>query len=353
MPLGIFIVDWDQLKGPIVKAKYPDFDFKSSLSDLSMQTFMIHSGKVPPETDISFQLEGTNIASHFFQFKEKDVLRRVMILLILNPEETSKEFFPFLRKVEKNIRGELNNPYLADIVKTTYDEMISARKFVYSKEKIKEKISNKAKILLDKGELAAAQKLLAKAGAIPGKLSSTLMTAEKLLKGKSHVLAAENYQKAADLLEEIGDTDLSIQFKNKAADLKTIPRLESDLRNYVDRVDKSIRKKDLNQAVENSKKCIEITEKLQKFSTIAEQYIIRKTEYTEKMDALQKFIDAEEKARKAIMELIAKEKLKKPEPKKIVKPIEKKEPEKKEEFPEDVELEVVKDDEDKSNFSLP
>jgi hypothetical protein len=276
-----------------------------------------------------------------------------MILLILNPEETSKEFFPFLRKVEKDIRGELNNPFFADIVKNAYDDMISARKFVYSEEKIKEKISNKAKILLDKGELAAAQKLLAKAGAIPGKLSSTLMTAEKLLKEKNHVLAAENYQKAAELLEEIGDTDLSNQFKNKAADLKTIPRLESDLRNNVDRVEKSVRKMEFKQAIENSKKCIEITGKLQKFSTIAEQYTIRKTEYTEKMDALQKYIDAEEKAKRAIMELIAKEKLKKPEPKKITKPIEKKEPEKKEEFPDDVELEVVKDDEDKSNFSLP
>ncbi|MFX0138982.1 MAG: hypothetical protein ACFFDN_35400 [Candidatus Hodarchaeota archaeon] len=357
MPLGIVLIDWDQLKGPVIKTKYPEFDFKSSLSDLSMQTFMIHSGKVPPETDISFQLEGTNIASHFFQFKEKDVLRRVMILLILNPEESSKEFFPFLKKVEGDIRGELNNPYLSEIVKSSYNKMISARKFVYSEEKIKEKISNKAKILLDKGEFEAAQKLLAKASAIPGKLSSTLMTAERLLKQKNHVLAADNYEKAAELLDEIGDTDLSSQFKNKAADLKTIPKLENDLRNYVDRVDKAIRKNDFKQAIENTKKCIEVTEKLQKFPTIAELFTIRKTEYTQKMDALQKYIDAEEKAKKEVIELIAKEKLKKPEPKKVTEPPKKKEAERKEpekkEFSEDVELEVVKDDEDESKFSLP
>ncbi len=353
MPLGIFIVDWDQLKGPIVKTKYPDFDFKSSLSDLSMQTFMIHSGKVPPETDISFQLEGTNIASHFFQFKEKDVLRRVMILLILNPEESSKEFFPFLRKVEKDIRGELNNPYLGDLVKTTYDEMISARKFVYSEEKIKEKISNKAKILLDKGEFAAAQKLLAKAGEIPGKLSSILIAAEKLLDEKNHVVAAENYEKAAALLDEIGETDLSSQFKGKAAELKTVPKLENDLRNYVDRIEKAIRKNDFKQAIKNCEKSIETTDKLQKFPTINKLYSIRKIEYTQKMEALQKYIDAEENAKKEVMELIAKEKLKKPEPKKITESIEKKEPEKKEDVPEDIELEIVKDDEDNSDMSLP
>ncbi|MFX1449699.1 MAG: hypothetical protein ACFFCM_02580 [Promethearchaeota archaeon] len=356
MPLGIFLVDWDQLKGPIIKTKYPDFEFKSSLSDLSMQTFMIHSGKVPPEADISFQLEGTNIASHYFQFKEKDVLRRIMILLILKPEESSKEFFPFLKKVEKNIRDELNNPYLSEIVKNTYDEMISAQKFVYSEDKIKEKISNKAKILLDKGDFATAQKLLAKAAEIPGKLSSTLMTAEKLLKEKSHVLAADNYEKAAELLDEIGDVDLSSQFKNKAADLKTIPKLENDLRNYVDRVDKSIRKNDFSQTIDNLKKCIEITENLQKFPTINKLYTIRKIEYTEKMEGIQIFIDAEEKAKKEVIELIAKEKLKKPEPEKIREPEkkepEKKEPEKKEVFFEDVELEVVKDEDDENNLSL-
>ena len=48
MPFQICVVDWDKLKGPIIKAKYPEQASKADISNLAMQTFMIHSGKVPP-----------------------------------------------------------------------------------------------------------------------------------------------------------------------------------------------------------------------------------------------------------------------------------------------------------------
>lgn len=364
MPLGSFIVDWDQVKGPIVKAKYPEFEFESSLSDLAMQTFMIHSAKVPPESEISFQLEGTNIASHFFQFKEKDVLHRIMLLVILNPEESSKDYFPFLKSLEREVKNDINNPYLPEILKNAYDEMITAREFVYSEEKIKEKISDKAKMLLDKGEFTQAQKLLTKANELPQRLASTLMNAEKLSKEKNHIFAAENYEKAAFMLDEIGETDLSNQFKNKATDLKKIPGFETDLRNNIDKIEKAIRKYDFKQAIEVFQKCIKIAEELMKFPTIVELYSIRKTEYTKKMKALQNFIKADEDAKKGVVDLKAKEKLTSSETQKIKEPLaaeeaaeeqegeEQKEEELEEEAKnnkensEDIELEVVKDDDE-------
>ncbi|MHA1380340.1 MAG: hypothetical protein ACTSRG_18395 [Candidatus Helarchaeota archaeon] len=270
---------------------------------------MIHSGKVPPEADISFQLEGTNIASHFFQFREKTELRRIMILLILKPDESSKDFFSFLKNLEKDVRNEIDNPYLSEMVKKSFNDMIAAREFIYSEEKIKAKISNKAKILLDKGDFTNAQKLLSKANEIPPKLSQTLMTAEKLLHEKKHIEAAENYEKAAELLSEIAEDDLSLQFKNKAIDLKTIPKIEQDLRNNIEKVEKAIRRNDFKLAIENFSKCTENCEKLSKFSTISEYYAIRKREYLEKIEALQSFINAEEKAKTDIVNLIARQKL--------------------------------------------
>ncbi|MHA1301681.1 MAG: hypothetical protein ACTSO9_19850 [Candidatus Helarchaeota archaeon] len=310
MPLQICVVDWDQLKGPTIKSKYPEEGIKADLANLAMQTFMIHSGKVPPEADISFQLEGTNIASHYFQFKEKsNVLRRIMILLILKPDESSKDFFGFLKNLEKDVKNEIDNPYFTEMIKNSFNEMVAAREFVYSEDKIREKISSKAKILLDKGDFTNAQKLLSKANEIPAKLSSILMNAENLFKEKKHLEAADNYEKAAELLTEIGENDLSLQFKNKATDLRTIPKLENDLRNSLDKVEKAIKKFDFKLAIENFKKCVKDTDALSKFPTISELYSIRKSEYLEKIDALENFLKAEEKAKAAVIDLIAKEKL--------------------------------------------
>ncbi len=291
MPRALIILDWDRIKGPVVKAKYPEIDFDP---DLAMKIFMAHTAQEPIETQLALQFgsgETTiKIASRFTQFKEKGIMRRHLFILLLNPEENPKEFFKLLEEFEKNLKSEIDASYLPELVKNIYIQKTSSQISIsFDIEELSNKIIERSKQLLDQGEIQKAQSLISKAKVIPSKIVELLQLAENAVKEKKYIIAGNYYESASKLLLEVDETTLMQQYHEKAEKLKKIPTLQKERKEYIENAIKALKKIDFSEAIEWYEAAAKRSKELDDE--------IKAVEYTKKAEALAAFLEAERESK--------------------------------------------------------
>jgi hypothetical protein len=287
MPRAIILLDWDRIKGPVVKAKYPEINIDP---DLPMKIFMTHTAQEPVETQLALQFGNANIASRFSQFEEKGIMRRVIFIFLLKPEENPKDFFKILEDIEKNLRKDIDATYLSELLKNLYIQKTATQIVTsFNPEQLSAKLINRSKQLLDTGEIQKAQILISKARSVPQQIADSLKLAETALNEKKHVIAGTYYETASKLLLEVDETALMQQYSEKAEKLKKIPILQKDRKEYVDNALRALKRVDFSEAVEwynaAAKKSEELEDK------------VKVNEYTAKAKALAAFLEAERDAR--------------------------------------------------------
>ncbi|MHA1797772.1 MAG: hypothetical protein ACTSVY_04915 [Candidatus Helarchaeota archaeon] len=302
MPKGIVIIDWDKMQGPIIKLKYPEsLEFNANLP---MQVFMMHTSKDPPQIEVSIQVEDSNISSYFFQFKQKNTLRRIILMLLLQIEEPASDFFYILKNLESRIKDNIDNPKLIELIRDIYEEEILADKNLpYSASAIREKISERVKVLLDNKKFDEAQELLKQAEEIPFKLAEALKKANKILEQKQHLKAAELFQTAANLSKMIKESDLYTMCDNKAKELRKIPQLQNEIMELEEKAKKSLKKLLFNETIMHLEKASQIADELLKFETIKDYYEIKKNEFKTKVEGLMLYLKAHSEANAALKKL--------------------------------------------------
>jgi hypothetical protein len=287
MPRALIILDWDRVKGPVIKAKYPEIDFDS---DLAMKIFMAHTAQEPVETQLSLQFGSANIVSRFTQFEGKGIMRRHLFILLLNPEENPKEFFKLLVEFERTLKKDIDASYLSDLVKNIYNQKtVSPISVGFNAEELSTKIINRSKQLLDQGDIQKAQLLISKAKSIPPKIAEMLQLAETALKEEKYVIAGSNYEIVSKLLLDIDETSLMQQYREKAEKLKKIPIIQRERKEYADNALRALKKVDFPEAVEWYKAAAKKSEELEDK--------VKTAEYTKKAEALTAFLEAEREAK--------------------------------------------------------
>ncbi len=287
MPRALIVLDWDRLKGPVIKAKYPEIELDP---DLPMKIFMAHTAQEPVEIQLAFQFGSANVASRIAQFTDKGVMRRMLFILLLNPEENPREFFNFLLEFEKSLKKEIDASYLPELVKNTYINKMAAQiSAVFDVNELSSKIINRSKQLLDRGEIQKAQSLISKAKLVPPKIAETLQLAEKAFKENEFTIAGTHYETVSKLLFEVDETALMQEYRERAEKVKKIPILLKERKDYVESAQKALKKIDFSTAIEWFKAAAKHSEELEDD--------IKKNEYVKKGTALEMYLEAEREAK--------------------------------------------------------
>ncbi len=251
---------------------------------------MTHTAQEPVETQLALQFGNANIASRFNQFEEKGIMRRIVFILLLKPEENPRDFFKTLEEIEKNLKKDIDASYLPELLKNLFIQKTSSQMTTsFNPEQLSAKLINRSKQLLDTGDIQKAQILISKARSVPQQIADSLKLAETALNEKKHVIAGTYYETASKLLLEIDETALMQQYSEKAERLKRIPVLQRDRKEYVENALRALKKVDFSEAVEwynaAAKKSEELEDK------------IKANEYMVKAKALATFLEAERDAK--------------------------------------------------------
>ncbi|NVM55999.1 MAG: hypothetical protein HWN66_20040 [Candidatus Helarchaeota archaeon] len=251
---------------------------------------MAHTAQEPVEIQLALQFGSANIASRFAQFKEKGVMRRILFILLLNPEENPKNFFDMLVDFEKDLKLEIDATYLAERVKNTFIKKTSSQiSAIFNTEELSSKIIKRSKQLLDSGEIQKAQSLISKAKNIPSKIAETLQLAENALNEKDFTTAGTHYEAVSKLLFEVDETALMQQYHEKAEKVKKIPVLQKERKEFAENAQKALKKVDFSTAIEWYNAAAKNSEELGDK--------IKATEYSKKAAALENFLEADREAK--------------------------------------------------------
>ena len=312
MPKGIVIIDWDKMEGPVTKLIYPKTLQEELNPSLPMQVFMMHTSKEPPQIEVSILVETSNISSYYFQFKQKGALRRIILMLLLHLEEPASDFFYILRNMEERIRDNIDNPKLLELIREIYEtEIIADKDLPYSAATIRDKLSERVKVLLDNKKMKEAQALLAKSEEIPFKLAEVIKPASKTEKGKEHVKAAEIFDSAAELALAMKESDIHASCKNKAMELRKIPVLQNEMMEVEEKEVRALKKLLFNEAATHFEKGVQLAEQLTKFETTKPFYQVKKDEFEGKVKAIMQFLKAESKKNEGLKKLGKKDRFEK------------------------------------------
>ncbi|MHA1232373.1 MAG: hypothetical protein ACTSRP_18025 [Candidatus Helarchaeota archaeon] len=246
MPYSLLIVDWDKIKGPNVKARYPPAEPHYN-DDIPMQVFMMHTAKEPPEEQISLNLSGMDVLSQFVQYKQDGEMRRVIFMLLLKPDEKPIDFKRKLIKFKDEVIGKLDSDELPSIVENYFKEKLSRGIEEFSVEGFKKKLILQAQNLLEKGQTQLAREIIEKSERIPRTIFNILRKTDELLDKEAYEEAAKNYEDVVTLLTEIQEDDLAAEYAQKAMEIKKIPKLLSKQKDLLDKIHKITKKIDFNK----------------------------------------------------------------------------------------------------------
>jgi len=287
MPRAIILLDWDRIKGPVIRAKYPEIDFDL---DLPMKIFMTHTAQEPVETQLALQFGNANIASRLAQFEERGIMRRILFIFLLNSEENPRDYFETLEELEATLINEIDASYLPELLKNFYLQKTSGEILTeFNAEQLSAKLINRSKQLLDAGEIQKAQILISRAKGYPQQIAESLQLAETALNEKKYVIAGTHYETASNLLLEIDETTLMQQYAEKAEKLKKIPILQKERKEYIESALKALKKVDFSEAIEWFNAAAIKSQELEDE--------VKVKEYSVKAKALTAFLEAERQGR--------------------------------------------------------
>ncbi|MBD3230024.1 MAG: hypothetical protein GF329_17710 [Candidatus Lokiarchaeota archaeon] len=249
MPYSLVIVDWDKIKGPNVIYRYPPAEPHYN-DDIPMQIFMMHTAKEPPEEQITLNLSGIDVLSQFIQFKQEGSMRRIILLLLLKPEEKAIDFKRKLIKFKEKVIGKLDSEDLQKFVANYYKENFAAGIKTFSVEGMKKKLIDQAQNLLEKGQTQKARNLIEKSERIPRTIFNLIKKAEKAYENEEYIDASKFYEDIVALLTEVQEDEMAANYAQKAMQVKKIPKLLEEQKDLSKKLHKHTKKIEFEQIIE-------------------------------------------------------------------------------------------------------
>jgi len=234
---------------------------------------------------------------HNFTGKLERKAKGFIVGLLLDEEDKPDKFKTSLKNTA-NILATLDlwNITKSDFenkLKEIYHEQLESLTDIVSEVALKESIINRAKDMLSGGkkERKVADELLQliEAG-VHAKIAEHYKAAEAALKQPDFEKAAKFYTKAAEIAEQLFETELANQFKLKAKNSSSVPQLTRNLEEAVQKARNFLKNEDFNSSYVWYKKASEIAKNLMEPE--------REEEYRLKAKALQEFYQVDQKFKK-------------------------------------------------------
>ena len=222
MPIGIFLYEIDQSFGPNIIAEY--YIKKEKPSAKILKEFAVKHKK----KDLS---DASNRDDNFRYYSSivegKNVKKNLYIGFMLNLEEDIVSLKTIFEEIEEKVVQNFSDDKrkLQLMLKDILNSILSLMEKLKEPKLIKETINEKTKKLLDEGKLQEARALieLIDKKKIPEKLSQEVKSAEKFLKDSLYKKARKSYLKAADLAEEVQETEMVVFLRKKGERIGDLP----------------------------------------------------------------------------------------------------------------------------------
>ena len=264
MPYCLVIVDWDKIKGPNVKARYPPAEPHYN-DDIPMQIFMMHTAKDPPEEQITLNLSGMDVLSQFIQFEQEGTMRRVILLLLLKPEEKPIHFKRKLIIFKDKIIGKMESENINQIVEDYYKENFSMGLEDFSVEGMKKKLIDQAQTLLGKGQTQKARDIIERSERVPRTVFNLIKQADNSLEQEKYSDASQHYEDIVALLTEIEEDEMAGEFAQKSIEIKGIPKLLNQQKDTLNKIRKITKKVNFQELIELITHISKVTNELKQY----------------------------------------------------------------------------------------
>lgn len=296
MPIGSFVImlplDKDyKILGYYFKEGKPDFQISN---DLFLRLNLDHS---KDEYNL-LKLKDSIIFSYLYNFKGK--LRRkasgVIIGLLLNESDRPERFRASLKEGAEALEVlgpdliNLSQEEFESILKDIYLEHLEPLIDILKPDALKNSIINITKFMLSGGkkERRIAQELLKKVEqGVHEKISEYYTIANKALKTLDYERAAKNFNKAAEVAEEMYVVDIADSLKEKANYSNKIPDMSKKREKVIQDARNYLRNEDFHSAYIAYKEASDLSKKLIDFE--------KEEEYRLKSRALEEFYKIDEK----------------------------------------------------------
>ncbi len=237
MPIGIFLYEIEKSFGPQIIADYYITEEK-----VTPEILKIFNEKHIKKhlTDATHRLK--NSLYYSSQIEAISKKNNYYLGFILKEEEDLISLKSIFEKIEAKIAQEFtpkDKKKIQALLKDVLNSTISLFEKLKEPIIIKDTINEKTKQMLDEGKLQEARELIDLGEIIPEKLSTEIKLAEESLKESNYKKAKKSYLKAADLAEQIRETEIVDLLKKKAEHVGDLPNLLKTR----DAINKGIRKK--------------------------------------------------------------------------------------------------------------
>jgi len=278
--------------GYYFKDKRLDFEITN---DMFLRLSLDHA-----KNEISLlKLKNVKIESYIYKFKGK-LSRKAygfIIGLLLNEDDDPEKFRVPLKNSAVALETlnflEISTEEFQVKLIETYREFLETLTDVLDANSLKKNIINRTKDMLsgDKKERKVAQELLQKIeDNLHVKISEFYKSAEDSLKYMDYDRASKQFSKAAEVAEELLETDLANSLKERATLSIKIPDLTKKREEIVKDARNALKKEDFYNAYIYYKRASEISKELMQPD--------RDEEYALKSKALQDFYNADQKFKK-------------------------------------------------------
>ena len=296
MPIGSFVIILPLDKDYKVLGYY----FKEGKSDFELSNNLFLRLNLDHSKDEYnlLKLKDQIIFSYLYNFKGK--LRRkasgVIIGLLLNENDRPEKFRASLKEGAEALEVlgpdliNLSQEEFESILKDIYLEHLEPLIDILKPDALKNSIINITKFMLSGGkkERRIAQELLKKVEeGVHEKISEYYSIANKALKALDYERAAKNFNKAAEIAEEMYVVDIADSLKEKANYSNKIPDMSKKREKVIQDARNYLKNEDFHSAYIAYKEASELSKKLIDFE--------KEEEYRLKSRALEEFYKIDEK----------------------------------------------------------
>ena len=292
---GIFILLWTD-DGYIVKGKFwqAGEGYSSVIDNLIMRITLSHESK-KEFSKIPTQV-GTFIYSRLYEFRDsKKNSQKVIVGIELTQDENQDDFKKFLidacAKVPEILtKDEGENEQLLMAIFASQSGTGSEGSEDRGKDLLTT-LKDRAKELINSGDIDEANELLEKAKTVPGELQKLIDKGTKLIKQKKIDEAQKVYAEAIDLALSIQEGDLAAKLQDDIARVSERPKIVERILNLEQRAKDAMHEEDMKTAADLYKDAATEAVKLNDVDAM--------NEFTKKSQALLEFYTADQKKKRS------------------------------------------------------
>ncbi|HME55698.1 MAG TPA: hypothetical protein VKM55_26060 [Candidatus Lokiarchaeia archaeon] len=290
---GIFILLWTD-DGYVVKGKFWQQGDVSVIDNLLMRITLSHESKkefskIPTQND-------TFIYSRLYEFRDSSrVSQKVIVGVEITKDESQDDYKKFLidacSKVPELLtkdEGEIEQLLMAIFASQSASQSAPTEE---AGKDLLTKLKERAKDLIKNGEIDEANDLLEKAKTAPGALQKLMDKGAKLIKQKKIEEAQKVYADAIDLALSIQEGDLAAKLQDDITRVSERPKIIERIMDIEENARKAIREEDMKNAADLYKDAATEAVKLNDVDAM--------NEFTKKSQALIEFYTAGQKKKRS------------------------------------------------------